>query len=216
MSENKLIRIALTKGRLEKDTVGLFEKIGYDVTELKEKGRRLILSIPGRNIEVVLAKAADVITYVELGACDIGVVGKDTIMEHGGKYFEIADLGFGRCRFALATKKGSAFYGGYGVKIVATKYPAVTREFFESKKMDVDIVKIEGSVELAPLLEIADGIVDIVETGTTLKENGLEVIEDVAPISARLIVNTVSMKLKKERIEELTALMTEALSKGQE
>ncbi len=216
MSENKLIRIALTKGRLEKDTVGLFEKIGYDVTELKEKGRRLILSIPGRNIEVVLAKAADVITYVELGACDIGVVGKDTIMEHGGKYFEIADLGFGRCRFALATKKGSAFYGGYGVKTVATKYPAVTREFFESKKMDVDIVKIEGSVELAPLLEIADGIVDIVETGTTLKENGLEVIEDVAPISARLIVNTVSMKLKKERIEELTALMTEALSKGQE
>lgn len=216
MSENKLIRIALTKGRLEKDTVGLFEKIGYDVTELKEKGRRLILSIPGRNIEVVLAKAADVITYVELGACDIGVVGKDTIMEHGGKYFEIADLGFGRCRFALATKKGSAFYGGYGVKTVATKYPAVTREFFESKKMDVDIVKIEGSVELAPLLEIADGIVDIVETGTTLKENGLEVIEDVAPISARLIVNTVSMKLKKERIEELTTLMTEALSKGQE
>lgn len=216
MSENKLIRIALTKGRLEKDTVGLFEKIGYDVTELKEKGRRLILSIPDRNIEVVLAKAADVITYVELGACDIGVVGKDTIMEHGGKYFEIADLGFGRCRFALATKKGSSFYGGYGVKTVATKYPAVTREFFESKKMDVDIVKIEGSVELAPLLEIADGIVDIVETGTTLKENGLEVIEDVAPISARLIVNTVSMKLKKERIEELTALMTEALSKGQE
>ena len=216
MSENKLIRIALTKGRLEKDTVGLFEKIGYDVTELKEKGRRLILTIPDRNIEVVLAKAADVITYVELGACDIGVVGKDTIMEHGGKYFEIADLGFGRCRFALATKKGSSFYGGYGVKTVATKYPAVTREFFEGKKMDVDIVKIEGSVELAPLLEIADGIVDIVETGTTLKENGLEVIEDVAPISARLIVNTVSMKLKKERIEELTALMTEALSKGQE
>lgn len=216
MSENKLIRIALTKGRLEKDTVGLFEKIGYDVTELKEKGRRLILNIPGRNIEVVLAKAADVITYVELGACDIGVVGKDTIMEHGGKYFEIADLGFGRCRFALATKKGSSFYGGYGVKTVATKYPAVTREFFESKKMDVDIVKIEGSVELAPLLEIADGIVDIVETGTTLKENGLEVIEDVAPISARLIVNTVSMKLKKERIEELTTLMTEALLKGKE
>ena len=216
MSENKLIRIALTKGRLEKDTVGLFEKIGYDVTELKEKGRRLILNIPGRNIEVVLAKAADVITYVELGACDIGVVGKDTIMEHGGKYFEIADLGFGRCRFALATKKGSSFYGGYGVKTVATKYPAVTREFFESKKMDVDIVKIEGSVELAPLLEIADGIVDIVETGTTLKENGLEVIEDVAPISARLIVNTVSMKLNKERIEELTTLMTEALLKGKE
>lgn len=211
MSENKAIRVALTKGRLEKDTVGLFEKMGFDVTELKEKGRRLILNIPGQNMEVVLAKAADVITYVELGACDIGVVGKDTILEHGGEYFEIADLGFGRCRFALATKKGLDFYGGVGVKTVATKYPNVTRHFFESKRMDVDIVKIEGSVELAPLLRIADGIVDIVETGTTLKENGLAVIEDVVPISARLIVNTVSMKLKKERIEQLTEMMKAAL-----
>ncbi len=211
MNENKAIRIALTKGRLEKDTVGLFEKMGFDVTELKEKGRRLILNIPGENMEVVLAKAADVITYVELGACDIGVVGKDTILEHGGKYFETADLGFGRCRFALATKKGLDFYGGVGVKTVATKYPNVTRRFFESKRMDVDIVKIEGSVELAPLLKIADGIVDIVETGTTLKENGLAVIEDVVPISARLIVNTVSMKLKKERIEQLTDLMLSQL-----
>ena len=174
MAENTAIRIALTKGRLEKDAVGLFEKIGFDVTELKEKGRRLILNIPGQDIEVVLAKAADVITYVELGACDIGIVGKDTILEHGGQYFEIADLGFGRCRFALAGRKGTDFYGGVGVKTVATKYPNVTRRFFESKRMDVDIVKIEGSVELAPLLKIADGIVDIVETGTTLRENGLE------------------------------------------
>lgn len=211
MNENKTLRIALTKGRLEKDTVGLFEKMGYDVTELKEKGRRLILTIPGQNIEVVLAKAADVITYVEHGVCDIGVVGKDTIMEHGGKYFEIMDLGFGRCRFALAGKKGGNFYEGYGVKTVATKYTNVTRNWFESKGMDVDIVKIEGSVELAPLVGLADGIVDIVETGTTLKENGLEVFEDVAPISARLIVNTVSMKLKKERIEALTSLMQKTL-----
>lgn len=213
MNDNKAIRIALTKGRLEKDTVGLFEKMGFDVTELHEKGRRLILNIPGQNIEVVLAKAADVITYVELGACDMGVVGKDTILEHGGQYYEIADLGFGRCRFALAGKKGTDFYGGVGVKTVATKYPAVTRHFFEGKRMDVDIVKIEGSVELAPLLKIADGIVDIVETGTTLKENGLEVIEDVVPISARLIVNTVSMKLKKERIEQLSDEMLAALSR---
>jgi len=211
MNENRAIRIALTKGRLEKDTVGLFGKMGFDVGELLDKGRRLILNIPGQDIEVVLAKAADVITYVELGACDMGVVGKDTILEHGGQYYEIADLGFGKCRFALATKKGMDFYGGVGVKTVATKYPAVTRHFFESKRMDVDIVKIEGSVELAPLLKIADGIVDIVETGTTLKENGLEVIEDVVPISARLIVNTVSMKLKKERIEELSGKMLKAL-----
>lgn len=209
--ENRKVRIALTKGRIEDKAVGLLEKAGYDVSELRAKGRRLILPIPSEDIEVVLAKAADVITYVEHGVCDIGVVGKDTIMEHGGKFFEIADLGFGKCRFALAVKKGTDFYSGYGVKTVATKYPEVTRGFFEAKGMDVDIVKIEGSVELAPLVGLADGIVDIVETGTTLKENGLEVCEDVAPISARLIVNTVSMKLKQERIDEIVRLIEENL-----
>ncbi len=207
MNDRKTIRIALTKGRLEKDTVGLFEKIGYDVSQLRDKGRRLILEIPGADIEVVLAKAADVITYVEHGVCDMGVVGKDTIDEHGGRFFEVCDLGFGRCRFALAGKKGFDFYKGCGVKTIATKYPNVTRRFFEAKGMDVDIVKIEGSVELAPLLSLSDGIVDIVETGTTLKENGLEVYEDVSPISARVIVNPVSMKLKKTAIENLIAEM---------
>lgn len=213
MTEKKKIRIALTKGRLEKDTVELFACLGFDVTNLREKGRKLILAIPDENIEVVLAKAADVITYIEHGVCDLGVVGKDTIMEYGGKYFEITDLGFGRCKFALAGKKNENFYVGYGVKTVATKYPNVTRNFFEKKGMDIDIVKIEGSVELAPLLGLADGIVDIVETGTTLKENGLEVFEDVAPVSARLIVNTVSMKLKKERINELKELIEKELEK---
>lgn len=210
--ENKKIRIALTKGRLENKTVDLLDKIGYDVSELRDKGRKLILSIPGEDIEVVLAKAADVITYVEHGVCDIGIVGKDTIMEYGGKFFEITDLGFGRCKFALAGKKGEDFYKGYGVKTVATKYPNVTRAYFEAKGMDVDIVKIEGSVELAPLVGLADGIVDIVETGTTLKENGLEVFEDVAPISARLIVNTVSMKLKQERIAKIVKQIEENLT----
>ena len=207
--ENRKVRIALTKGRIENKAVDLLEKIGYDVTDLRNKGRRLILSVPGEDIEVVLAKAADVITYVEHGLCDLGVVGKDTIMEHGGKFFEISDLGFGKCRFALAVKKGTDFYKGYGVKTVATKYPEVTRRFFEAKGMDVDIVKIEGSVELAPLVGLSDGIVDIVETGTTLKENGLEVYDTVAPISARLIVNTVSMKLKQERISEIVRLIEE-------
>lgn len=214
MSEN-VIRIALTKGRLEKDTVNLFESLGFDVTAVRDKGRRLILPISDQNIEVVLAKAADVITYVEHGVCDLGVVGKDTVMEHGGKYFEIMDLGFGKCKFALAGKKGEDFYKGYGVKTVASKYTNVTRAFFESKGMDVDIVKIEGSVELAPLLGLADGIVDIVETGTTLKENGLEVFEDVAQISARLIVNTVSMKLKKSQIDRLTRLIENKLEEKQ-
>lgn len=197
------IRIALTKGRLEKDTVKLFQKLGFDCEQLENKGRKLILEIPNANLEVVLAKAADVITYIENGVCDLGVVGKDTIMEYGGSFFEVMDLGFGKCRFALANKAGVNFYAGYSEKTIATKYPNVARDFFKSKGMDVRIVKIEGSVELAPLLGLADGIVDIVETGSTLKENGLVVVEDVAPISARLIVNTVSLKLYQAPIEEL-------------
>ncbi len=201
-NENRKLRIALTKGRLEKDTIGLLEKIGYDCTAVREKGRKLILPV-GDSIEVVLAKAADVITYVEHGVCDMGVVGKDTIMEMNGKFFEVVDLGFGRCKFALAGKKGDNFYQGYNVKTIATKYPNVSRSFFEKKGMDVEIVKIEGSVELAPLLNLSDAIVDIVETGTTLKENGLEVFEDVCPISARLIVNMVSLKIRQHEIEEL-------------
>lgn len=197
------LRIALTKGRLEKDTVGLFEQLGYDCTAVHEKGRRLILPVGDGSMEVVLAKANDVITYVEHGVCDLGVVGKDTILEMQGKFYELLDLGFGRCKFALAVKKGTDFYSGFGVKTIATKYPNVTRNFFEGKGMDVEIVKIEGSVELAPLLELSDGIVDIVETGTTLKENGLEVYEDVCKISARLIANTVSMKLRQNEVETL-------------
>ena len=205
----KPLRIALTKGRLEKDTVELFEKIGYDCSAVRNKGRKLILPV-GDRIEVVLAKAADVITYVEHGVCDLGVVGKDTIMENGSRFYEVLDLGFGRCRFALAGPKGKDFYEGFSEKTVASKYPNVTRAFFESKAMDVRVIKIEGSVELAPLLGLSDGIVDIVETGSTLRENGLEVKEFVAEISARLIVNTASMKLRKREIEELTAQMEKA------
>lgn len=206
------IRIALTKGRLEKDTVNLFIKLGFDCNQLLNKGRKLILEIPDQNIEVVLAKAADVITYIENGVCDIGVVGKDTIMEYGGSFFEVADLGFGRCKFAVAAKAGSDFYAGHSEKTIATKYPRVARDFFEGKGMDIRIVKIEGSVELAPLLSLSDAIVDIVETGSTLKENGLVVVEDVAPISARLIVNTVSLKLHQERIERLVEQIENALN----
>lgn len=209
----KPLRIALTKGRLEKDTVALFEKLGMDCTAVHNKGRQLILPIGDGSIEVVLAKAADVITYVEHGVCDLGVVGKDTIMENGSRFYEVLDLGFGRCRFALAGPKGKDFYEGFSEKTVASKYPNVTRAFFESKAMDVRVIKIEGSVELAPLLGLSDAIVDIVETGSTLKENGLEVKETVADISARLIVNTASMKLRKQEIEALSAKMEEAIRK---
>lgn len=209
----KPLRIALTKGRLEKDTVALFEKLGMDCTAVHNKGRQLILPIGDGSIEVVLAKAADVITYVEHGVCDMGVVGKDTIMENGSRFYEVLDLGFGKCRFALAGPKGKDFYEGFSEKTVASKYPNVTRAFFESKAMDVRVIKIEGSVELAPLLGLSDAIVDIVETGSTLRENGLEVKETVADISARLIVNTASMKLHKQEIEALSARMEEAIRK---
>lgn len=197
----KPIRIALTKGRLEEKSIELFEKLGYDCTAVREKGRKLILPLANANIEIVLAKAADVVTYVENGVCDIGVVGKDTIMEKGGTFYEVADLGFGKCRFALAVPKGVNFYEGYHTRCIASKYVNVTRAFFERKNMDVNIVKIEGSVELAPILGLSDAIVDIVETGTTLKENGLVIAEYVCDISARMIVNIASLKLRKNEIE---------------
>ena len=136
-----------------------------------------------------------------------------SIMEKGGSFYEMVDLGFGKCRFALATKKGKDVYGGYKTPVIATKYPAVTKAFFNKKNMDVETIKIEGSVELAPLLELADGIVDIVETGTTLKENGLEVVENVAPISARVIVNLASAKMKKAAIQKVIAELESGLEK---
>ncbi len=193
------LRIALTKGRLEKSSVALFKTMGLNTAELENKGRRLIL--PVDKYEAVLSKAPDVITYVEHGVCDIGIVGKDTIVEHGSAFYEVIDLNIGKCRFALACPKESDFFSGYKRKVVASKYPKVAKAFFESKGMDVEIIKIEGSVELAPLLGLADGIVDIVETGSTLKENGLKVVEEIMPISARVIVNMASMKLRKNEIE---------------
>ena len=219
----KPLRIALTKGRLENDAVGLFERIGFDCSAVRNKGRKLILPVAagkpvaegtpmaGGAFEAVLAKAADVITYVEHGVCDLGVVGKDTIMEYGGSFYEVLDLGFGRCRFALAGPKGRDFFGGYSARTVATKYPNVAAGYFGEKAMDVRIIRIEGSVELAPLLGLADAIVDLVETGTTLRENGLAVIEEICGVSARLIVNAASMKMRREEIEALTGRMERAL-----
>jgi ATP phosphoribosyltransferase len=195
--EYKMLNIALTKGRLEEKTIELLEKAGIKCSGLVDKGRKLVVEIDGI-YRFIFAKACDVVTYVERGVSDIGVVGKDTLMEMKRPVNEIAALPFGRCRFALAVLKGRNFYSGYSLKIVATKYPEVTKEYFETKDYPIEIVKIEGSVELAPILNLADGIVDIVETGSTLKENGLEVIETVEEISARLI--SVSLKTKKQEI----------------
>ena len=202
---NERMRIAITKGRLLDKSIQLFEKAGLDCGPIKDPGRRLIHSVPNYPLDAVLAKAPDVITYVEHGVCDLGIVGKDTILEKGGAFYEVLDLGFGKCRFAWAVKEGADFYGTYKTRRIASKYPEVTRAFFEKKGMDVDIIKIEGSVELAPILSLADAIVDIVETGATLRANGLIPIETVADVSARLIVNTASMKLYKTQINDFIA-----------
>ncbi len=210
-----MIRIALTKGRIEKKAIELLTAAGYNCSELEDKGRKLVFKLKNADIEVVLAKAADVITYIEHGVCDAGIVGEDTIMEHGKWFHEILDLGFGKCKFALAGIKGKNFYEGYSHKVIASKYPKVTKNFFNRKGIDVEIVKIEGSVELAPILNLADAIVDIVETGSTLRENGLEVYEDVAYISTRLIVNTASIKLKKAEIDDLVKRLSAVISKDE-
>ena len=206
-----MIRMALTKGRIEEKALEMLAACGYDVSELEpdRRGRKLFFRVGNADIEIVLAKAADVITYVSHGVCDAGIVGKDTIMESDGRFHELLDLNFGRCRFALAGPAGKydEFKRGYGHKIIASKYPRVTKNYFDSLGSDVEIVKIEGSVELAPLLGLSDAIVDIVETGSTLKANGLEVWEDVARISARLIANVASVKLKKAEIDPLAAAL---------
>ncbi len=211
---SQTLRIALTKGRLQDKSVALFQGAGLDCSPVLNPGRRLIHRLPNYPLEAVLAKGPDVITYVEHGVCDLGIVGKDTILEQGGQFYEVVDLGFGRCRFALAVKEGSDFYGTYRTRRIATKYPAVAKEFFAQKGMDVDIIKIEGSVELAPILDLADAIVDIVETGATLRENGLVPIEDVAQVSARLIVNTASMKLYKKEITDFITMCEQELEKS--
>ena len=202
---NDRLKIAITKGRLLDRSIELFQAVGLDCGPILDPGRRLIHALPNYPLDAVLAKAPDVITYVEWGVCDLGIVGKDTILEKGGAFYEVLDLGFGRCRFALAVKEGADFFGTYKTRRVASKYPEITRAYFQTKGMDVQIIKIEGSVELAPILGLTDAIVDIVETGATLKANGLVPLETVAQVSARLIVNTASMKLYKNQINDFIA-----------
>jgi len=205
------LRLALTKGRLEHETLLLLERAGVDCAEARNPGRRLILPVPGANLEIILSKGPDVVTYVEHGVCQLGVVGKDTIMEYGRSCVEAFDLGLGACRFALAAREGDDFFGSYKTRRVATKYPHVARKYFDGKGMDVEIIKIEGSVELAPLLGLADGIVDLVSTGETLKANGLIPIDDICPVSARLIVNVAAMKVRGEEIEDLVSLFRQGV-----
>ena len=207
------ISIALTKGRLEKETVKLLDKANYGTEELKDKGRKLVFKDTKKDIKYFLVKAADSITYVEHGVADIGVVGKDTLMEANNNYYEVLDLNIGKCKFIVASLPEKNIFKKVGHIKIGTKYPTVAREYFKKKNIDVEIIKIEGSVELAPILGLCDAIVDIMETGTTLKENGLVVFDTVCPISARVIVNKASFKLKRKEIGDFIESLQKAIEK---
>ncbi len=209
------ITIALAKGRLAELTMELLEGAGLDISEMKEKSRKLIFTDEKNKFKFILVKASDVPTYVEYGAADIGVVGRDTLLEDGKDLYEVINLGFGACRMAVAGPKALE---GHLDEIhnmrVATKYPAIAKNYYHMvKKQSVEIIKLHGSVELAPLVGLSEVIVDIVESGKTLKENGLVVLEEVCDLSARFVVNRVSMKMESERILSLVEKI-KALLKG--
>ena len=202
----KYITFALAKGRLAKQTLALLEQIGITCEEMKdEKTRKLIFVNEELGFKFFLSKASDVPTYVEMGAADIGVVGKDTILEEGRKLYEVLDLNCGKCRMCVAGPKEAKERLNDGSLIrVASKYPRIAKDYFYNvKHQTVEIIKLNGSVELAPIVGLSEVIVDIVETGSTLKENGLKVLEEVCPLSARMVVNQVSMKMENERIRKL-------------
>jgi ATP phosphoribosyltransferase len=197
------LSIALTKGRLEKNTVEMLERCGYGTEKLRDKGRALVFEDTKKDIRYFLVKANDCITYVEHGVADVGVVGKDTLMEGGKDYYEMLDLNIGRCRFIVAGLAGHNPLNKTGHIRIGSKYPNVALEYFHSKGKDIEVIKIDGSVELAPVLGLVDGIVDIMETGATLKENGLVVYDTAAELSARVIVNKASFKMKQDEIMAL-------------
>ena len=202
----RYLTFALGKGRLANQTLELFEKIGITCEEMKDKNsRKLIFTNEELKLRFFLAKGPDVPTYVEYGAADIGVVGKDTILEEGRKVHEVLDLGYGKCKMCVCGYKDAApLLQHHELIRVATKYPNIAKDYFYNKKhQTVEIIKLNGSIELAPIVGLSEVIVDIVETGSTLRENGLEVLEDVCPLSARMIVNPVSMRMESERIKNL-------------
>lgn len=205
-NEMRYLTFALAKGRLAKKSLETFEKFGITCEEMKdEKTRKLIFVNEELKLKFFLAKAGDVPTYVEYGAADIGIVGKDTILEEGRKLFEVVDLGFGKCRMCVCGPESAKELLKHHEMIrVASKYPHIAKDYFYNRKhQTVEIIKLNGSVELAPIVGLSEVIVDIVETGSTLKENGLQVLEEICPLSARMVVNQVSMKMENERIMKI-------------
>lgn len=211
----KYITIALAKGRLARQTLSLLEQTGITCEEMKDKDtRKLIFVNEELGLRFFLSKTSDVPTYVEYGAADIGVVGSDTILEEGRKILEVLDLGLGRCRMCVAgPASAKELLHNNEIIRVASKYPKIAKDYFYNKKhQTVEIVKLNGSVELAPIVGLSEVIVDIVETGSTLKENGLEILEEICPLSARVVVNEASMKMQRERITNLIKDLKRALN----
>lgn len=214
MNEERYLTFALCKGRLASSTLELLGQLGITCEEMKDKNsRKLIFINEEHKLKFFLAKGPDVPTYVEYGAADIGVVGRDTVLEENRNVYEVLDLGFGKCRMCVCGPESARELLMHHERIrVASKYPNIAREYFYNKKhQTVDIIKLNGSVELGPLVDLSDVIVDIVETGSTLQENGLEVLEEICPLSARMIVNPVSMQMERARIKDLVDALKERL-----
>ncbi len=205
----KFLNIALPKGRLGEKVYAMFEAAGFECPSIKDGGRKLIFENEEKGVRYFWVKPSDVAIYVERGAADIGVAGKDILLEYRPDVYELFDLDIGKCKMAVAAKKEFRDDTQKTLR-VATKFTNIAKEHYAKKGRDIDIIHLNGSIELAPILALSDVIVDIVETGTTLKENNLEVIEDVIPISARLIANKASFKFKSEPIETIVAALTEA------
>lgn len=213
----RYLTIALTKGRLANKTLELLEQVGITCEEMKDKNtRKLIFVNEELKLKFFLAKGPDVPTYVEYGAADIGVVGRDTIMEERRNLYEVMDLGFGKCRMCICGPESAReLLEHHHLIRVATKYPNIAKDYFYNRKhQTVEIIKLNGSIELAPIVGLAEVICDIVETGSTLKENGLSVLEEVCPLSARMVVNQVSMKMESERISELLQKLKKVIREG--
>ena len=208
------LKIALTKGRIEKQVSQLLQTAGLDIAPLKNKERKLIIPLASGQYEFILAKGPDVLTYLENGVVDLGIVGRDCLLEEENTNPELLDLKVGKCRFILAAPAGFD-QNAPGRKVIASKYPHVAQKYFASQGLDVEVIKIEGSVELAPLINLADGIIDITETGTTLRENNLEIYANLDEISTRLVANPLALKHKRSEILTLIDKLTTVIKEDQ-
>ena len=206
-----MINIALPKGRLGEKAYGMFEAAGFECPSIKEENRKLIFENPEVGVRYFWVKPSDVVIYVERGAADIGIAGKDIILEYKPDIYELADLGIGKCRMAVAAKRDFCDRRDRTLR-VATKFPNIAKSYYSSLSREIDIIKLNGSIELAPILGLSDVIVDIVETGKTLYENDLEPKSDIVDISARLVANKVSYKFKNEQIKNICAQIEKVLA----